>query len=163
MGLEDKATLSRFSVPQLRRYESLSFSLDRVDTWRGCKPSGGAECVALVVVVTFQVVTVNLHRVHVETRTRATWMVCIVLYLLTAEHLLHHAFMFRGVVAGVCGCEGAVTAERREEDCQPKEHGNILKLNQLHQINRLRLSTRLQSTSKLRNRQKHKLKSWSKH
>lgn len=56
---------------------------------------------------------------------------CVVPYLLTAEHLLHHAFMFRGVVAGVGGCERAVTAERSEEekDCQPKEHGNILKIN----------------------------------
>lgn len=32
-GLEDKATLSRFSVPQLNRYESLSVSLARDETW----------------------------------------------------------------------------------------------------------------------------------
>lgn len=37
MGLEDKATLSRFSVPQLRRYESLSFSLESVETWNQTK------------------------------------------------------------------------------------------------------------------------------
>lgn len=42
-------------------------------------------------------------------------MLCAVLYLLTAEHLLHHAFMFRGVVTGVGGCERPVAAERGEE------------------------------------------------
>lgn len=33
MGLEDRATLSRFSVPQLRRDEFLSAPLARADTW----------------------------------------------------------------------------------------------------------------------------------
>lgn len=40
---------------------------------------------------------------------------CVVLYLVTVEHLLHHAFMFRRVVAVVGGCEGSVRtgAERK--------------------------------------------------
>lgn len=33
-----------------------------------------------------------------------------VLYLVTVEHLVHHAFVFRGVVAVVGGCEGPVRA-----------------------------------------------------
>ena len=40
------------------------------------------------------------------------------LYLVTVEHLVHHAFMFRGVVAVVGGCEGPVrTGAEEDESC----------------------------------------------
>lgn len=57
---------------------------------------------------------------------------CVVLYLLTAEHLLNHAFMFRGVVAVVGGCEGSVRTRA--------ETKNALRQNKLTGTLRLVLS-----------------------
>lgn len=66
-------------------------------------------------------------------------MRCVVLYLLTADHLLHHAFMFRGVVAGVGGCEGAVTAGRRKEVKDFQNQKSLCLENQLYMMNQLEL------------------------
>lgn len=62
-------------------------------------------------------------------RYEAVWRLsglkCVLLYLLTVEHFLHHAFMFGWVVAVVGGCERPVTAESRVEEeelsSQPKQ------------------------------------------
>lgn len=44
----------------------------------------------------------------------------IILYLVAGEHLVHHAFMFRGVVAVVGGGEGPVwTAGEKKKAVKP--------------------------------------------
>ncbi len=43
-----------------------------------------------------------------------------VLYLVTVEHVIHHAFMFWGVVAVVGGCEGPVrTGAEKKKAVKP--------------------------------------------
>lgn len=54
--------------------------------------------------------------------------VCAVLYLVTVEHLLHHAFMFRRVVAVVGGCEGSVRTGAEKKRVLNQQVTGTLKL-----------------------------------
>ena len=131
-GLEDRATLSRFSVPQLRRYESLSLSRARDETCptttRQKTLVRGRDADDIFRSISRWTPSGIVDMPPVAPSFLCRWgseVTCVSAesaappYLLAAQQFLHPPAVFGGVVTVVTGRERPVGTEKRGKRVRP--------------------------------------------